>query len=123
MQGKLDLAAESYRRALELAPNCHEAHTKLGLLLKNQGKWDEAIAHHNLGVALCMRGRPGEAIACYRRTIELMPNRADVHFNLGVALEGQGRVEEAIACYERTRELEPDYGPAHDALRRTRGWS
>jgi tetratricopeptide (TPR) repeat protein len=65
-----------------------------------------------------MRGRPGEAIACYRRTIELAPGRADANFNLAVALEGQGQLDQAIARYRRTVELEPDNAPAREALRR-----
>ena len=42
-----------------------------------------------------------EAIACYRKAIELDPKFALAHNNLGNALEDKGQVDEAIACYRR----------------------
>jgi tetratricopeptide (TPR) repeat protein len=57
-----------------------------------------------------------EAVACYRRAMELNPNFADAHYNLGIALMELGKPEEAAACYRRALELKPDYANAHNNL-------
>ena len=69
---------------------------------------DYAEAHNNLGNALQDQGNLDEAVACYRRALELKPDYAEAHSNLGIALQDQGRLDEAIACYRRAMELKPD---------------
>ena len=44
------------------------------------------------------QGKPDEALACYRRALELKPDYAEAHSNLGIALKDQGKLEEAVAC-------------------------
>ena len=44
------------------------------------------------------QGKLDEAIACFRRALELKPDVAETHSNLGVALKEQGKLDEAIAC-------------------------
>ena len=66
------------------------------------------------------RGRLEEAIAAYRRAIELNPDHAEAHNNLGNVLGEQGRLDEAIAAYHRAIALKPDLGrgpqqPGHRA--------
>ncbi len=51
------------------------------------------------------RGRLDEAIACFRKAVELNPKLAPVHNRLGWALATKGRLEEAIACYHKAIEL------------------
>ena len=48
-----------------------------------------------------------EAVACYRRALELKPDYAEAHNNLGIALKEQGNLEEAAACYLRALRLDP----------------
>ena len=55
----------------------------------------------------------GEAIAAYRKAIELDPDFADAHCNLGTVLYNQGRRPDARACFERALELAPDHLEAH----------
>ena len=62
------------------------------------------------------RDRLAEAIACYRRALELKPDYAEAHNNLGTTLQAQGKLAEAIACYRRALELKPDYAEAHNNL-------
>jgi predicted O-linked N-acetylglucosamine transferase (SPINDLY family) len=57
-----------------------------------------------------------EAVACYRRALELKPDYAEAHSNLGVALNDQRKLEAAVACYRRALELKPDYAEAHGNL-------
>jgi tetratricopeptide (TPR) repeat protein len=56
-----------------------------------------------------------EAIACYRRALELNPQRAEVHDFLGNALKKQGNPE-AVACYRRAVELKPEFVEARGNL-------
>ncbi len=41
------------------------------------------MAHYNLGYALQLKGQLDEAIACYKKAIELDPKYAEAHCNLG----------------------------------------
>src|SRR5262249_13974781 len=75
-----------------------------------------AEAHTNLGNALLAKGRPDDAIACYRRAIELDPKLAQAHGNLGSALSVKGRLDEAIRCFRRAIELDPNFPEPHCSL-------
>ena len=70
-------------------------------------------AHNNLGIALADRGQVDEAIAHYRKALEIKPDYAEAHNNLGIALAGRGQVDEAIAHYRKALEIKPDYAEAH----------
>ena len=72
-----------------------------------------SLAHYNLGVALAGRGQVDEAIAHYRKALEIKPNFAEAHDNLGLALAGRGQVDEAIAHYRKALEIKPDRAEAH----------
>ena len=54
-----------------------------------------------------------EAIACFRRALELNPNHADAHDNLGVALQSRGEPAAAEACFRRALAHNPNYAEAH----------
>ena len=69
-----------------------------------------------MGAALKIQGRPDEAIACYRRALELNPRFAGVHATLGNALRDQGKLSDALAAYRRALELAPNYAAAHNGV-------
>ncbi len=48
-----------------------------------------------------------EAVAAYRRAIELRPDFAEASLNLGVALQSQKRLDEALPFYKRALALMP----------------
>jgi tetratricopeptide (TPR) repeat protein len=62
------------------------------------------------------QGKLDEAVACYRRALELKPDYNEARNNLAVALKEQGKLDESLACYRRAIELKPDYTEAHDNL-------
>ena len=62
------------------------------------------------------QGTLEEAVACYRRALELQPNFADAYYNLGIALHSQGKPDEAIACYRQALRFKPDFVAAHNNL-------
>jgi predicted O-linked N-acetylglucosamine transferase (SPINDLY family) len=60
--------------------------------------------------------RISQAVACYRRALELKPDYAEAHNNLGNVLKDQGKPDDAVACYRRALESKPDYAEAHNDL-------
>ncbi len=70
---------------------------------------NNSFMHHSLGNALRQAGRLEEAVAHYRRSLEIEPDYAQSHGNLANALYLLGRDEEAIEHYQRAVELKPDY--------------
>ena len=50
------------------------------------------MAHSNLGVVLKEQGKLDEAVACWRRAVELKPDYAEAYGNLGNALKEQGKL-------------------------------
>jgi eukaryotic-like serine/threonine-protein kinase len=77
---------------------------------------DSPGAHLNLGNALHAKGDGDEAIACYRRAIELDARYAAAHANLGVVFGDKSRLEEAIACFHKAIELDPQDATPHYLL-------
>src|SRR5262249_15323972 len=73
-------------------------------------------AHNNLGIALQAKGLVDEAIAEYRKAIEIDPKDAKAHTNLGGALLAKGRPDAALAEYQNAIEIDPKLAPAHDHL-------
>jgi tetratricopeptide (TPR) repeat protein/uncharacterized membrane protein YfcA len=127
-------ALAEYQVSLQLAPQLPETHLVLGQAMAEQGDYEAAILYYrqtqrlaersgraiwyvevynSLGLALSATGHPDEAIANYRKAIELRPNYARAHYNLAVELEKQKRLDDAIAEYGRTIELDPDNVQAH----------
>jgi tetratricopeptide (TPR) repeat protein len=60
-----------------------------------------------MGNVLWSAGRAAEAVANYRRGIELDPNLAELHGHLGNVLLAQGETAGAIASYEVALSLGP----------------
>src|SRR5262249_10084254 len=77
---------------------------------------DLALESYGLGVALYDQGKPEEAVAAYRKAIELKPDYAPAYFNLGTALYDLKRPGEAVAAHRKAIELKPDYPEAYNNL-------
>ena len=113
-------ARHAYTQALEVDPNCADAHLNLGRLDHEAGNLgaaearyrravecdpEDATAHYNLGVLLEDRERPEEAILAYRQALTRDPDAADAHYNLGLLLETMGRRAEAMRHLMAARRL------------------
>ena len=87
-----DATAERVRqglKAVELSPTIGDAHKDLYELLRDQGKLDEAIA-------------------VFRKAIEIDPKSADAQDNLGVALLNDLKdYDKAAECFRKAIELNP----------------
>ncbi len=74
-------------------------------LAKNPDAW---IGHNNLGVIVAEQGKRAEGIAHYRRVIALRPQYGTVYSNLANALVVEGQLTEAVRLYEEAARLEPE---------------
>jgi tetratricopeptide (TPR) repeat protein len=130
-QGQHAQAEELYRRALDRAPGNPAALYCIGRLAFDVRNFDiaadylaratagdpsQSLFHADLAQALQMLGRFGEAIATYRRAIELEPDRAGVYVNLGNAQLQSGQTTDAISSYRRALECDATLADAHSCL-------
>jgi len=61
-------------------------------------------------------GRPGEALAPYRKALQLRPQFAAAHNNLANALLAEGREDDALSHYEAATRIDPRLGDAFSNL-------
>ena len=80
--GRIDAAADAYRRILEQSP-------------------DDPNALHLLGVATLQSGQAEEAVRLITRAIEVRPNVGLYHLNLATALRSLRRIDQSIAEAEK----------------------
>ena len=119
--GKSEAARADYQKALELDPNCASAHFNLAVTFVQAGKFGEAESHyrqalpgrptaetHNgLGYVLARQGRTDEAVAEFRKAIDVDAKFTPAYNNLADALAQQGKLEEAEHYYERSLAEKP----------------
>ncbi len=138
-QGRFERAEESFRAALRINPAYTEAALNLAVACNELGKYDEAKAVYQAALSR-QKGAPGtidpfvkgkianmyveigdvfassglwtQAIAEYRRALQLCPGFADVRLKLADALRDSGDLPRAIAEMEQLVEHHPDYLPA-----------
>ncbi len=73
---------------------------------------DTAIAHHNVGRRLEKAGRVDEAIAHYRRAVEIRPDYAIAWNSLGLALARKGDAADGEQALRKALTLKPGYWEA-----------
>lgn len=120
-------AIAAYRRASAADPGNNLLHLRLGLLLKDDGKWPDALEQFQKAIAAAPgyaeawreRGiarnkiysranRPPDmpnGIDDLRKAIDLSPDDYDAHASLGGALKREGRLPEALAEYQRATQV------------------
>src|SRR5574341_2585089 len=117
-----------WTHALTIDPRSAIAHNNLGIVLANQGKLDQAIAHYqealrvrptyskghdNLGVALAKQGRLAAAEQEFTLAVRYNPANAAAQLNLANVYAMQGKDEQAEAEYRRLLALKPTYAKAY----------
>lgn len=114
-------ALESYHKALELDPGYAAAHRNMAVALTTRGKYADAERHYRsaieseesveayngLGYVLAAQQRSEDAIAAYRRAVEISPEYGAAYNNLAEVLRKAGRLEEAAAAYRKSLALRP----------------
>jgi TolB-like protein/DNA-binding winged helix-turn-helix (wHTH) protein/Tfp pilus assembly protein PilF len=116
-------AENSFKKAIELAPNNATAHQWYGEFLVSRGRFDEATRELNEAIRIepnlivskavadwifYMRGDDETAIARLRQTSELDRDFFLTHLFLALALDTKGEKEESLREYELAAQLNPD---------------
>ena len=127
----LERRLSTLERALARAPSEAAPHARLGGVLAELGRIDEARAAFGRATELAPQevwswkalaqlevkaGNWPAVVRTERRAIQLGADDAHANANLCWALRSLGRLEEAIAAGRRAVELEPDSLIAHDYL-------
>jgi protein O-mannosyl-transferase len=82
-------------------------------LSKNPQAW---MAHHNLGIVLDDQGRYNDAKIHYQAAVDLKPSHFRAHHKLGRSLAREGKLDEAIAHFNIAIGLSPDEKQFHSSL-------
>lgn len=117
-----DQAVEAYQRALELRPFYADAHVGLGDAKAAKGDVDGAVAAYrqallynpvNAKVYLSLgkiyyaeKGLYYEAVAAFKKAIELDPEFLEARMGLGEVYEEKGLYRDAIAEYQKVLEVD-----------------
>lgn len=126
--GKLEQAAQAYRRILKLRPGHGGALNNLGIACRKLGLFDEARkcleraslhdpqALSNLASLENNLGRFKEAALAAQRATELMPGLAAAHDNLGFALFRLNAIGQAYEALAKAVALDPHSANAWNNL-------
>ncbi len=121
--GNFDAAIEQYNKIIET-----ERHLlSIPYIYDNKvsSKENKAIAYYNTGVTYRLKSLYtnesweqqrlylSKAIASYKKSLEISPNRYDTQYNLGVAYHIAGDYNSAGKCYCRAIKLSPMSYEAH----------
>lgn len=113
---------ERHQRAVRERPNHADLHYRLGLLLRNRGRIDDAIASFEtavainpsymkalikLGLALKEADRIDEAVAAFEQAADLHPEYLDLHYQLGLLFSQNHQFEIALEHFERAVDGNP----------------
>ncbi len=74
---------------------------------------DNPRAYFSMGEILAGQGLVCEAIAQYRKALQINSGYAEAHNNLGAILCQQGRTAEGIAHFDTAIKIQPNYVSAH----------
>ncbi len=127
-KGRLDEAAEHYRRALDIDPENIDGLINLGNVYTKWNRYpkavilykkalllkpDSALARNNLGLALAALGRFKSAALHYENALRINPQYAEACNNLGIALEETQQAAKAETLYRKAIRMDPGYAVAH----------
>jgi len=120
-----------FRHALAVTGPNSLAHNNYGLVMYDQGRTEEAIAHfkesiqidpqypdvhNNYGVALAKLEQWDPAIEEYETALQLQPGAPTALNNLGKAFFHVNRLQEAAACFQQVLDKAPGSADAHLGL-------
>ncbi len=129
MQGKT--ALPEFQKAAILMPNDAQVHFNLGSVLKNLGRFEEAIACfqkalqinptysealNNMGNAQSDLGQLNDAVDSFSRVLKITPNSEVAHNNMGVALKQLGKTDKAVEGFNCALKINPNYVEAINNL-------
>jgi tetratricopeptide (TPR) repeat protein len=112
-RGELDLAVQSYQRAIEIDPDEVDAHYRLGRIARRQGRLAEAITHFDatvrrspdhaqhevwreVGATYLTAGQYEDARMAFERFLDQRSHDAEGLYYLGLVYDRLGQGEKAI---------------------------
>src|SRR5271157_2382624 len=108
------LQSKDYRTAIDLLKRAVDADASLANpSMQNSGLKD---GWYDLGLAYAGANRHPEAIAAFRKQLELDPNHKHANGELAMELQQTGKTDEAIAAYRKQLETTPYEKAAHKNL-------
>ncbi len=130
-RGELAQAEQIYRRILDIEPANADVLHRLGVLVLQSGRADEAVMllertvaldprdggmAANLGAAYTIAGRHEAARKTLAAAVERDPSNAGAFMNLGNTLYLLGRLDEAAVALQSCLHRAPGHGTAHGNL-------
>jgi len=124
-------AMAQWRETLRLAPQHPQAHCNLGMLLADNGSYEEALFHlqtalelcpefpealNSLGSLLAKHQQFDQALVYYQKAAELALDSVPCLLNVARTLEQLGRHKPAARIYNRILDLNPGNAEARRAL-------
>ncbi len=100
MSGRLELAKNHFITALQIEPN-------------------DGIITANLATVFLHQGRSHEAIAIYKKALELKANIAGIYDQLGLAYQNTNQGEKALEAFDKALIFDPEYSKAQENLANT----
>jgi protein O-mannosyl-transferase len=82
-------------------------------IARNPNCW---MAYSNLGSLLSERGNTTEAIADFRKALEIWPNQSEDHDTLGETLAREGRFTEAMEQFQTALQISPNDSDAESNI-------
>ena len=119
------------RKAMKLRGTHVPTLYNLGIAIRDQGRYDEALplfervvalaqqhgdAHDNIAHCHLALGDLEQAAASFRKAIDIFPRKAELWSNLGSVRQAQGHLSEAESCYRKALALDPLMATAYDSL-------
>ena len=126
-RGRLDMAVDLVRRAIDARPNFATYYSNLGVILRARGEQDAALKayqaalrlagdsaelHNNLAVMHDELGQAEIALQHAWLALSLDPNDAPAHNNLANILRRQGRLFESVAQLQAALKIKSQYPDA-----------
>ena len=130
-KGDLGEAIKSYKQAIKIRPDYHEAYNDVGLVLIDMGDLSAAIgsfkqatkanpdyaeAFYNMGIAFDGKGDREAAIESYKMALRIKSDFSEAYFNLGNTLQENGNLKAAVDNYRQAIKLNPDSAEVHNNL-------
>ena len=120
-----------FQHAVNVTSDNELAHYNLGIALSEQGRYVEALYHHNevlrlkpdnvnalnnSGIDFEELGMPDKAIRQYTRILQLEPQNIPAHVNMGNVMITKGKIDEAIVFYHKALKFNYINAKAHNNL-------
>ncbi len=140
VRGELQKAEFELKTAIELSPDYAEAYSNLGLVYKQEKRYDEALAnftkatqlkpdyasaYNHIGTVYIAQQKYDDAIKAIRTAIAKNRTFADAYYDLGLAYLGlysdsgykdTGKRDQAEILFKRATEINPRLVDVHAAL-------